>query len=212
MPRSMRFPLAATVIVALSPLAAGVASACTLAPVVAGRRTIADGSVLNAPLLDAAVLARVNLARCRAGRAALAPAPGLARVAQAQARWLAGEKRLTHDGGPPGLGTLAARLSASGLSYRSGGENIATAAAFRLAGIRAYRGSKPCQFRTASGRPIARQSYASLAEEVVTRWLASPGHRRNLLDAGFRYSATAAGFDRGGPFCGTFYLAQLFAG
>jgi uncharacterized protein YkwD len=201
--------LAALALAVLLPLAA---PACTLAPTAGASQTLPDAAVLNAARLDAAILARVNYARCRAGIAALAPAPALARVARVQARWMAERRNLTHNGGPRGMRSLRARLAASRIAYRAGAENIATASLYRIDGRTVGIGRAPCTFLDANRRPIPRQSYASLAAEVVTNWLASPGHRRNILDRRFRWAGSGAGFDRGGQFCGTFYLAQLFAG
>ncbi len=188
------------------------AAACTLPRIAGAEQTLPDPAALDQHRLDLAILARVNYARCQAGLAALAPAPPLAAVAIAQSRWMAAQRQLTHYGGPPGLESLRARLAATGLPFTAGAENIATAGLYRLDNREVRLGPGACRFFDLSGRPIGRQSYDSLAEEVVAAWLASPGHRRNILDARLRAAGAGAGFDRSGPFCGTFYLTQDFLG
>lgn len=201
--------LAALAFASLLPVAA---AACTLAPISGTAQVLPDAAVIDGARLDLAILARVNYARCRAGVAALIPSPALARVARAQGRWMAQHQRLTHNGGPPGMRSLRARLAAARIDHRAGGENIATASLFRIDGRTVGLGRTRCTFLDANRRPIPRQSYASLAAEVVANWLASPGHRRNILDPRFRWAGSGAGFDRRGAMCGTFYLAQIFAG
>lgn len=188
------------------------AAACRLVPVSGAAAQLPEAAAIDAARLDLAILMQVNYARCRAGVAALGPAPSLRQVAMAQGRWMAIRQRLTHNGGPPGLTSLRARLAASRIEYRTGGENIATVSAYRIDNRRIRLGPGACDFRDMNGHAIPRQSYASLAAEVVANWMASPGHRRNILNPAFRWSGTGFGFDRRGNFCGTFYLSQMFAG
>ena len=54
-------------------------------------------------------------------------------------------------------------------------------------------------------------TYASLAQEVVARWLASPKHRASLLSPSFQRLGAGMGVDPKGPACGDFYLVQNFA-
>ena len=54
-------------------------------------------------------------------------------------------------------------------------------------------------------------SYASLARRAVAVWMASPGHRRNILDPALRRVAGAAAIQPG-PHCGRVWLTQTFAG
>ncbi|MDE3122254.1 MAG: CAP domain-containing protein [Paracoccaceae bacterium] len=205
-------PRLTLVVLLLLALRALPATACTLAPVPGEAQPLPNGAGVDGARLDATIRARVNLARCRAGLGALAPSSRLQHIAEAQGRWMAERRDLTHDGGPQGLASLTERLAASGLPYRMGAENIATASLYRVDGITVYTGAKPCQFRDANRRPIPVQSYASLADEVVAHWLASPPHRQNILTPGLRWTGAGAGFDRGGAMCGTFYVAQDFAG
>jgi uncharacterized protein YkwD len=54
-------------------------------------------------------------------------------------------------------------------------------------------------------------TYASLAEQVVARWLASPKHRESLLSPAYRRLGAGIGVDPAGPACGDLYLVQDFA-
>ena len=54
-------------------------------------------------------------------------------------------------------------------------------------------------------------TYASLAEQVVARWLASPGHRASLLSRRFARIGAGVGVDPAAPACGDLYLVQTFA-
>ena len=54
-------------------------------------------------------------------------------------------------------------------------------------------------------------TYASLAQEVVSRWLASPKHRQSLLSPAYQRLGAGVGVDPSGPACGDFYLVQNFA-
>ena len=54
-------------------------------------------------------------------------------------------------------------------------------------------------------------TYASLAREVVARWLASPKHRASLLSKSYQRLGAGVGVDPHGPACGDLYLVQDFA-
>ncbi|MBT8455074.1 MAG: hypothetical protein KJO15_03130, partial [Alphaproteobacteria bacterium] len=54
-------------------------------------------------------------------------------------------------------------------------------------------------------------SYATLAREVVTMWIDSPGHRRNILDRNVTAMSTGAAVSQSRA-CGDVWLTQIFVG
>ena len=60
-------------------------------------------------------------------------------------------------------------------------------------------------------RPVPVHTYGSLAQQVVSRWLASPKHRASLLSPKFERLGSGVGIDPKGPACGDLYLVQDFA-
>ena len=51
---------------------------------------------------------------------------------------------------------------------------------------------------------------AGLAQVTVAAWMASPGHRRNILNGSYRQVGTGMAIDPGGRACGNIYLTQNF--
>jgi uncharacterized protein YkwD len=79
--------------------------------------------------------------------------------------------------------TLGARLERSGYEYRTAGENIAWGTG-----------------------PLA------TPEDTMDRWMGSPGHRRNVLDGGFRevgVGAATGEYERGGGHAATMYTVDF---
>ncbi len=117
----------------------------------------------NISLIRAAVLCLVNRERADRGERPLVPDARLQRAAQAHSESMAFHNYFEHDG--PQRETPLSRIRATGYisSARIGyevGENIAWGTLWE-------------------GAPSA----------IVAAWMASPGHRANILDARFRDSA-----------------------
>jgi uncharacterized protein YkwD len=204
---------------ALAVLATGAAG--TMAEACAGRYPAAagaavphDSAAIDNAVLDAAILVATNRARCGAGLPALAPAPTLRPVAQMHALWMARSATLSHAPMlPGGMHALAARLASGGFVNRAGAENIAMVHRFALDGRPVFvRNAAACQFTDRQGRVIAAHSYASLAEHLVSQWMASPGHRANLLSSRLTQVAHAAAIAPHRATCGQVYAVQLFTG
>ncbi len=208
----MRTCAIVAIMLALALTLPGRAGACGVARVPGAGATLARDGVIDAGLLDAAVLAEVNAARCQSGIGPLVAAPGLLRVATVHSVWMARTRVFSHDGGPAGQSSLSGRLKRAGIAYSTGAENIATVHLYALDGVTVTTGSGACDYRGPGGRRIGAHSYASLAAQVVAQWMASPGHRANILNARLRQVGTGAGFAPGAAFCGLFYLTQDFAG
>jgi uncharacterized protein YkwD len=114
----------------------------------------------NLALIDAATLCLVNRERTSRGEAALRPNADLARAAQAHSTDMADDDYFAHDS--RNGATPLSRMRASGYIYSAHigyavGENIAWAT-------------------LSLATPSA----------IVAGWMASPGHRANILDATFR--------------------------
>jgi uncharacterized protein YkwD len=163
-------------------------------------------------LFNQAVLLFSNAARRQHGRPLLQADPGLARAAGDHARNMARLRTHSHELPVRGQRHLEQRIKRHSVDYSRAAENIAMDKVYRLLGRPISAASPDCAFRYGDTQaPVPRHTYASLAEQVVTRWLASPGHQKNLLDAKYQRLGAGIGVDPAGPACGDFYLVQDFA-
>jgi uncharacterized protein YkwD len=167
---------------------------------------------LDQQMFDEAVRYYSNVARRKHGRSPLAGDPKLAAAAADHAQNMARLKTHSHVLPVRGEGKLKQRMARQSVSYRLAAENIAMDKVYRLLGRPISVSSRGCSFTyidTHTQVPI--HTYASLAEQVVARWLASPKHRASLLSSKFRRLGAGVGIDPAGPACGDVYLAQTFA-
>lgn len=198
---------------AMLPLLAASAAACSRAMPDGANTEIRPESRIDQGLLDNLIRAELNYHRCKAGLSPLVGKNRLARVAGQHATWMARARTLSHRSTTPGQTSTLARLKASGVRFRAGSENLGQVARFRIDG-RSFRiaDASNCRFLGNDGRPIPTHSYGSLARTVVTLWMASPAHRRNILDRRVSFVGTGVGFDARAPYCGNYYVSQSFAG
>ena len=111
-----------------------------------------------------------------------------------------------------GQANLKQRMKRQSVSYRLAAENIAMDKVYRLLGRPISMSSRGCDFLYGDTmQPVPVHTYASLAEQVVGRWLASPKHRASLLSGRFVRLGSGVGVDPGGAACGDLYLVQDFA-
>lgn len=170
-----------------------------------------DARPVNQALFASLVLYHTNVERCRRGLRPLQMTNGVQRSATILAEGMARDRNYSHTLNRPGVRTLSDRLHYSGEPFRRGGENIALNFFFVLNG-RSYIGGG-CNFRYQStGQPVPRHTYASMAQELMASWMASPGHRQNIMNRGFTRMGAAIGLDPRGQLCGQVYAAQAFAG
>jgi len=203
--------LAMTLVLALGLPAA--AQACSLARVNGADQQVPAQGRINQALIDAAIRAEVNLQRCKAGLSELGGDSGLADAAATHAKWMARANSLSHQSSVPGQSTVLARLRSAGVNFRVGSENIGQVARYTIDGTRfQVRDIATCAFATQAGAPIGAHSYQSLAHQIVTLWVNSPKHRRNMLDPKVRMVGSGAGYNPNAPYCGAFYLSQDYAG
>lgn len=203
----------AIVLMIFAATAATAAVTCSRSSVTGANAMIGAGGRLNSALLDQAILVELNFQRCQKGLAALQASPSLRNIAQNQAKWMARNSTVSHQSGVPGQTTLSARMSSSGVRFSAGSENIGMVHRFQIDG-QSFRinNAGSCKFSTYGGKPIAEHSYASLARYVVDLWMASAGHRRNILDQRVSMVGSAAALNVAAQYCGQVYLAQNFAG
>ncbi|MEM9425727.1 MAG: CAP domain-containing protein [Pseudomonadota bacterium] len=190
------------------------AEACTRTVSKTAAQTIVPASRINQKLLSDSVRAEVNFHRCRAGLSPVANAGApLAKEARAHSRWMASSQQLTHRSTVPGRASLKQRIRASGVSFRTGSENIGMVHRYQIDNRRfKILSSSQCRFATQQGQPLPAHSYASLSRHIVDLWMNSPGHRRNILDRSARRVSTAVAFDPNAQYCGRFWLTQNFIG
>jgi len=176
---------------------------------------------LNAPiavtgpdqaLFNEAVLVYSNAVRRQHGRPPLELDPGLSRAAAQHAVNMARLRTHSHELPVRGQRVLSQRIKRQSLSYRQAAENIAKDKLYRLLGRPISISSRGCAFLYGDTmQPVPIHTYASLAEQVVSRWLASPKHRASLLSPTYRRLGAGVGVDPEGPACGDLYLVQDFA-
>ncbi len=135
----------------------------------------ADPAPEGDPVLERRLLAETNEARRAHGLDPLVHDPGLARAARAHAAENAVRGVLDHGSPDPDRATVGMRVAEAGVALVEVGENL------------------------------ARMPGPEVAGPAVAGWLASPSHRRNLLNDAFSHVGfgTAVGAD------GT-YVAQVF--
>ena len=163
-------------------------------------------------LFNEAVLYFSNAARRQHGRAPLQQDAGLSRAAVDHAGNMARLKTHSHVLPVRGQKKLDQRMHRQSVQFRTAAENIAMNKVYRLLGRPIATGGQGCRFAYADTRePVPIHTYASLAEQAVARWLASPKHRASLLSPTYRRLGAGVGVDAAGPACGDLYLVQDFA-
>jgi uncharacterized protein YkwD len=166
----------------------------------------------NQALFSEAVLIYSNAVRSQHGRAPLRLDPGLERAAAEHAMNMARLRTHSHELPVRGQRKLGQRIKRQSLTYRQAAENIAMDKVYRLLGRPISMSSRGCDFRYGDTmQPVPIHTYASLAEQVVSRWLASPKHRASLLSPTYRRLGAGVGVDPAGAACGDLYLVQDFA-
>jgi uncharacterized protein YkwD len=163
-------------------------------------------------LFNEAVLIFSNEVRRAHGRAPLKADPKLERAAIDHARNMARLRTHSHILPVRGQRDLGQRMERQSLQFRHAAENIAMDKVYRLLGRPISMSHDGCRFTYGDTREaVPVHTYASLAREVVGRWLASPKHRESLLSRTYQRLGAGVGVDRSGATCGDFYLVQDFA-
>ncbi len=210
----MKIKLIAIACGAAALLTATAAEACTRDVPARAAQIVVPTQRINQNLFDDAVRAEVNYHRCRAGLRGVGEAgSGVVKVARGHSRWMASRQVLSHRSTVPGKASLSQRIKSSGVSFKTGSENIGMVHRYRIDNRR-FRilDSASCRFSTYDGQPLPAHSYASLARHVVQLWMDSPGHRKNILDRKANRTAVAVAFDPKAKYCGRYWVTQNFIG
>jgi uncharacterized protein YkwD len=170
------------------------------------------GNQLDQQLFNEAVLFFSNAARRQHGRAPLAADPALVRAASDHASNMARLRTHAHVLPVRGQQHLRQRMQRQSVSFRTAAENIAMDKVYRLVGRPISMSSRGCNFTYADNNAqVPIHTYGSIAQQVVSRWMASPKHRESLLPARFQRLGAGVGVDPSGTACGDLYLVQNFA-
>jgi len=174
-----------------------------------------DGRRLDQPLLSAAIFHETNVRRRQAGKSVLRHDTRLDRAARLHAERMVRERFFDHINPREAvLRTPEDRALAVGFTPRYLSENIATHFDIRYeAGTPVYKVPKQKGggfSTTPDGPPIARHTYRSFAVSLLDKWMASKGHRANILSgyptrsgAGCAIRPASSGMDK-------LYCVQLF--
>lgn len=171
---------------------------------------------INQDLLSKAITKQTNYFRCKRGLKPLTYDPALKSAADIHARNMAKLGQLSHELPVSGARTMKQRFSTAKVRVkRVRAENIGTE--FRMViGARMFitDDAKSCRLRYFDTRqPVPQHSYGSMAQSIVQRWNDSDKHRANMMNRSIKRIGAAARFTSGGDApCGTYYLAQEFAG
>ncbi len=173
-----------------------------------------DPAGIDQWLFDEAVRAAVNAERCSRGIAPLAADPALARAATHHSGDMAMRGFFDHVSPVPGRASLRDRYREAGADYPRAAENIAEISLFDFGGRHFYvRDRAACRFSLSPDGPdVPVRSYAGAAGSLVTLWMESNGHRRNLLDPGLTHHGAGAAIRPSGDTCGDLLVAQDFGG
>jgi len=169
---------------------------------------------LDVVLLDRAILFHTNRARCAAGLSALVPDPGLRTVATNHSIDMVRLRFFGHTSPVGGKTTVSDRLDRRGVPYRGAAENLATTKRLAIAsGQPVYPvPNRRCAFSlTPNGPVLPVRTYDATARNLVDRWIASPGHRRNLMDPTYTRHGASGAIDADARLCESINATQLFA-
>jgi len=151
----------------------------------AGRREV-DASAVDQRLMAAAIRHATNAARAEHDLRPLAPHAALDEASRTHAADMVAGNFFAHENPRDAARrTHMDRTRQAGLEPRFAAENIATAFALRYEAGRTFypyeRDGRVVFSYEPRGEPIGPHTYASFAADVVRRWMASPGHRANIL-------------------------------
>ena len=174
-----------------------------------------DFDHIDTALLDAAVFHETNRRRVDQGLSALNFKPILREAARIQARGMVRQEKVTHLHPDGDKKTMADRFDFLGIETMTFAENVAM-----TFGIR-YQSGEPIYPRVENGKkvfsrepdgtPIQPHTYVSFATQLLDAWMASPGHRKNILLESITCLGTSSLHDRSGLGMDTFYSAQEFS-
>jgi len=154
---------------------------------------VIDVTQLDRTLLARAIFDETNRVRVAAKLRAFKSEPKLDVAADTQAQMGAVFRPPSHTNPFPLIATPMDRAKFAGLEPDFVAENIALIAIYDApTGTAIYVTSKDATVRDLrNDQPVRRHTYASFARAIVEAWMASPGHRANILDPKLRYLGCA---------------------
>lgn len=213
MSRTPTWPRTALCLIAM---VAGLATAASAHPGVRARlraTTRIDLDAFDEPLLAAALANETNARRTESGLPPLRPHPLLAEMARRHADRMVAHDFYSHrDPLDPALADPDDRARRVGIDNPHIGENIHDHGAIATDGP-VYPLGRGQFAATPDGPALPAYTYRALARAIVDEWMASPGHRRNILRRDARQFGVAVRFywrDGGWPFVKAVEDFQVF--
>ena len=145
---------------------------------------------LDLPLLNAAVFYATNEARLRHKLKPFKHSAALERAAQGHSAAMTRHNFFSHTSVVKGQEKMSQRMAREGVSGGYRAENIAQFSGLEYtAGKSVYTPPTNGGYFSyrPKGKPILPRTYAGAGRTVVTQWMNSPGHRRNILNPRLRY-------------------------
>lgn len=139
-------------------------------------------------LLNAAVFFETNRQRVLYGLAPLKHHSSVEQCAQGHSNDMANFHFFSHTSTVPGKYTLSQRAEKVGFRDAYIGENIFIYSVLDFTGKSYYTTSQKGKFIGADGKEIKSHTYLSLAKELVSGWMNSPGHRANILNRNYTHA------------------------
>ena len=143
-----------------------------------------DPANINYNLLNTAIVKSTNDIRRSFELDTLVPDKFLTQAAEKHAEYLAQKSKLVHiNARNPRLKTPAMRVKSTGANPTAVGENLARMSIYRLGKNGRFFVNDKGDAVDERGNPLRTLTYHELAQKVTQGWLASEGHRENLLGA-----------------------------
>lgn len=173
-----------------------------------------DFDHIDLALLDAAVFHETNRQRVQEKLPALSDHVALREVARVQSRGMILQQEVTHTHPGEDLKTLVDRMKILEIAGQYFAENVAMVFGIRYSsGDSVYPrlvAGKRIYAKDPDGTAIAPHSYRSFATHLVGEWMASPGHRKNILASEPRFLGVSCLHDRAALGMDRFYCTQAF--
>ncbi len=174
-----------------------------------------DPDKVDLDLLSAAIFHETNRRRQEHGFKPLKYLPTLRQAAAVQAEIMMKKGTIEHvNPGRPKLRSPLDRYRALGLDPQFLAENVATISGLEYrSGEEVYvqmdEGARRLS-RTPDGQPIQMRTYLEFARALLTEWMNSPEHRKNILESDARFLGCSCRETKDGHGFHTFFCAQEF--
>lgn len=145
-----------------------------------------DPEDVDEALLNAAIFYETNKQRAAQKVSEFVFDAALSRAAQGHSNDMVSRDFFSHTSPIATKKELIDRVKLEGISTSYVGENIIQGFVIQIGEDPYYPPSTPGgDFTRADGSVIGMYNYSKFAAYLVTRWMNSPGHRRNILDTQF---------------------------